>query len=278
MLADYVLALLRHDGGVEDVRKLCETELIDFLRDGAPPSFALPALPARAPCRADRSQRQNPSSKPCSKPFPTNHTAQAPKSRFRHTLKPRRRKPASPRPPRGPNPRSYKTARENVRTSTRRYLAPPKMARRGQIRSAPCRGAIETAGPSNSRAAPAPSEATRALPRAADCPLMNIQLQAHRLSPRGFPVSQRPPAACWGTNPCTTAPARVDQPQKTYYSSSKAQANSSRWRSPMLPQGQNLYENDANAVTLRRGGSARGPTAPTSTAQSASLVLRRQQL
>lgn len=34
VLADYVLALLRHDGDIEDVRKLCEEEIQDFLRDG----------------------------------------------------------------------------------------------------------------------------------------------------------------------------------------------------------------------------------------------------
>lgn len=35
MLADYVLALLRHDGGIDDVRKLCEDEIPDFLKEGA---------------------------------------------------------------------------------------------------------------------------------------------------------------------------------------------------------------------------------------------------
>ncbi len=34
MLADYVLALLRHDGGINDVRKLCEEEIPDFLKEG----------------------------------------------------------------------------------------------------------------------------------------------------------------------------------------------------------------------------------------------------
>lgn len=61
MLADYVLALLRHDGSVDDVRKLCETEIPDFLKEGAllPSSSAflsLPACPSRLlePSRADR--------------------------------------------------------------------------------------------------------------------------------------------------------------------------------------------------------------------------------
>jgi hypothetical protein len=35
VLADYVLALLRHDGDVKDVRKLCEEEIPDFLKEGA---------------------------------------------------------------------------------------------------------------------------------------------------------------------------------------------------------------------------------------------------
>lgn len=35
VLADYVLALLRHDGDVKDVRKLCEDEIPDFLKEGA---------------------------------------------------------------------------------------------------------------------------------------------------------------------------------------------------------------------------------------------------
>lgn len=33
VLADYVLALLRHDGDVQDVRRLCETEIPDFLKE-----------------------------------------------------------------------------------------------------------------------------------------------------------------------------------------------------------------------------------------------------
>ena len=35
MLADYVLALLRHDGDIGAVRKLCEDEIPDFLKEGA---------------------------------------------------------------------------------------------------------------------------------------------------------------------------------------------------------------------------------------------------
>jgi len=33
VLADYVLALLKHDGDEKEIRKLCETELPDFLKD-----------------------------------------------------------------------------------------------------------------------------------------------------------------------------------------------------------------------------------------------------
>lgn len=40
VLADYVLALLRHDGNADDVRQLCETELYDFLKDEAKPFVA----------------------------------------------------------------------------------------------------------------------------------------------------------------------------------------------------------------------------------------------
>ncbi|KAL2200601.1 hypothetical protein P885DRAFT_66253 [Corynascus similis CBS 632.67] len=36
VLADYVLALLRHDGGIDDVRKLCEDEIPDFLKEDSP--------------------------------------------------------------------------------------------------------------------------------------------------------------------------------------------------------------------------------------------------
>lgn len=34
VLADYVLALLRHDGDAQDVRKLFESEIPDFLKEG----------------------------------------------------------------------------------------------------------------------------------------------------------------------------------------------------------------------------------------------------
>jgi hypothetical protein len=34
VLADYVLALLRHDGDGETVRQLCEAEIPDFLKEG----------------------------------------------------------------------------------------------------------------------------------------------------------------------------------------------------------------------------------------------------
>lgn len=34
VLADYVLALLRHDGDVNAVRALCEEEIPDFLKEG----------------------------------------------------------------------------------------------------------------------------------------------------------------------------------------------------------------------------------------------------
>lgn len=34
VLADYVLALLRHDGDEAAVRKLCEEEIPDFLKEG----------------------------------------------------------------------------------------------------------------------------------------------------------------------------------------------------------------------------------------------------
>jgi hypothetical protein len=34
VLADYVLALLRHDGDIEAIRKVFEEEIPDFLREG----------------------------------------------------------------------------------------------------------------------------------------------------------------------------------------------------------------------------------------------------
>ncbi|KAK3688542.1 hypothetical protein B0T22DRAFT_156913 [Podospora appendiculata] len=36
VLADYVLALLGHDGDINDVRRLCETEIADYLKEDAP--------------------------------------------------------------------------------------------------------------------------------------------------------------------------------------------------------------------------------------------------
>lgn len=38
VLADYVLALLRHDGDVETIRKIFEEEIPDFLREGTMPT------------------------------------------------------------------------------------------------------------------------------------------------------------------------------------------------------------------------------------------------
>jgi hypothetical protein len=49
VLADYVLALLRHDGDVKDVRKLCEEEIPDFLKEGA----LSPLLTTSAVCFVD---------------------------------------------------------------------------------------------------------------------------------------------------------------------------------------------------------------------------------
>ncbi|TLS27766.1 hypothetical protein PpBr36_01780 [Pyricularia pennisetigena] len=69
VLADYVLALLRHDGSPEEVRKLCEEEIPDFLKEestvflddvfaaiayksflpGAPPAPKLPQAQAQPP-------------------------------------------------------------------------------------------------------------------------------------------------------------------------------------------------------------------------------------
>ena len=42
VLADYVLALLRHDGDIATVRRLCEEEIPDFLKEGR--SSTLPRL------------------------------------------------------------------------------------------------------------------------------------------------------------------------------------------------------------------------------------------
>ncbi|KAI6353894.1 hypothetical protein MCOR25_008845 [Pyricularia grisea] len=69
VLADYVLALLRHDGSPEEVRKICEEEIPDFLKEestvflddvfaaiayksflpGAPPAPKLPQVQAQPP-------------------------------------------------------------------------------------------------------------------------------------------------------------------------------------------------------------------------------------
>lgn len=35
VLAEYVIALLKHDGTQDDVRKLCEQEIPDFLTEGS---------------------------------------------------------------------------------------------------------------------------------------------------------------------------------------------------------------------------------------------------
>lgn len=48
VLADYVLALLRHDGDITDVRKLCEEEIPDFLKEGALAPAAAVRLLSRA--------------------------------------------------------------------------------------------------------------------------------------------------------------------------------------------------------------------------------------
>ncbi|TLD21310.1 hypothetical protein PspLS_09007 [Pyricularia sp. CBS 133598] len=72
VLADYVLALLRHDGSPEEVRKICEEEIPDFLKEestvflddvfaaiayksflpGAPPAPKLPQAQAQAQAQA----------------------------------------------------------------------------------------------------------------------------------------------------------------------------------------------------------------------------------
>jgi RNA-binding protein 26 len=44
VLADYVLALLRHSGSIEEVRKLCEAEMPDFLQDGSNTLLALSSV------------------------------------------------------------------------------------------------------------------------------------------------------------------------------------------------------------------------------------------
>jgi RNA-binding protein 26 len=40
VLAEYVIALLKHDGDADAVRKLCEQEIPDFLSEGAYGCFA----------------------------------------------------------------------------------------------------------------------------------------------------------------------------------------------------------------------------------------------
>lgn len=37
VLAEYVIALLKHDGDLASVRKLCEEEIPDFLTEGSAP-------------------------------------------------------------------------------------------------------------------------------------------------------------------------------------------------------------------------------------------------
>ncbi len=42
MLADYVLALLSHDGDGDTIRKLCEAEIPDFLKEGELACYGAP--------------------------------------------------------------------------------------------------------------------------------------------------------------------------------------------------------------------------------------------
>ena len=49
VLADYVLALLRHDGDMQTVRRLCEEEIPDFLKEGKTCILQCAAL-ADVPC------------------------------------------------------------------------------------------------------------------------------------------------------------------------------------------------------------------------------------
>jgi RNA-binding protein 26 len=49
VLADYVLALLRHDGDMQTVRRLCEEEIPDFLKEGKTCMLRYAAL-ANVPC------------------------------------------------------------------------------------------------------------------------------------------------------------------------------------------------------------------------------------
>ncbi|KAK3904065.1 RNA-binding protein 26 [Staphylotrichum tortipilum] len=69
VLADYVLALLRHDGDINDVRKLCEDEIPDFLKEDSPVFVSdvfnviayrsyLPGAPPPPPRHAAATQQQ----------------------------------------------------------------------------------------------------------------------------------------------------------------------------------------------------------------------------
>ncbi len=49
VLADYVLALLRHDGDLQTVRRLCEEEIPDFLKEGKTYMLRYP-VPAHILC------------------------------------------------------------------------------------------------------------------------------------------------------------------------------------------------------------------------------------
>ena len=89
VLADYVLALLRHDGDASSVQKLCVTELDDFLKDGS--SFCPFVLFALSCLSANSPQKQHPLSATSSRPYPTSPTAQAlAHHRHRHHLCQRR--------------------------------------------------------------------------------------------------------------------------------------------------------------------------------------------
>ena len=54
VLAEYVIALLKHDGSPEDVRKLCEQEIPDFLTEGLsalPTASSSPVFVLNQSCR-----------------------------------------------------------------------------------------------------------------------------------------------------------------------------------------------------------------------------------
>lgn len=53
VLADYVLALLRHDGDIETIRKLFEEEIPDFLREGMIANPVQVCIPSAIPARRD---------------------------------------------------------------------------------------------------------------------------------------------------------------------------------------------------------------------------------